>query len=185
MSQDNGAVSRLKSIASMTANTKEDKTLDDLVPIFLEKLGEEHLEVLISTKEIKLCTTTLADQSLVNASVDLFARRFLRAEKYHLEKAVKRAREHASWRLTAIPRGFIVEVGTNCGFLLVPAHWSFFLYLGVVYKPPVCMIDLHNHAVYTLLTSMLVDSCRRRSGSNCCRKRYSCTPRLMMGDPCW
>jgi hypothetical protein len=80
-----------------------DPELEDLIPQFVDQIGEDTVKSLIATKEIKH-----GDQDV---GLNTFSRRFLRAEKKNLGKAVARAKSHAKWRLEAIPRGYIFEVG--------------------------------------------------------------------------
>lgn len=86
-----------------STSAEYDLELENLIPIFVDQIGEDTVKSLIATKEIKHGGY---DKGLVT-----FSRRFLRAEKKNLEKAVARAKMHAKWRSEALPRGYIIEVG--------------------------------------------------------------------------
>lgn len=86
-----------------STSTEFDSELEDLIPVFVDQIGEDTVKSLIATKEIKHGDH---DVGLIT-----FSRRFLRAEKKNLGKAVDRAKSHAKWRLEALPRGYIIEVG--------------------------------------------------------------------------
>ena len=83
-----------------------DPELEDLIPLFVDRIGEETVKSLIATKEIK--------HGEHDKGLFTFSRRFLRAEKKNLDKAVTRAKLHAKWRSEALPRGYIIEVGLVC-----------------------------------------------------------------------
>lgn len=113
-------------------NIKEDARLHDLVPEFLQRVGDDTIQSLIRTKEIKK-----NDQSML----DLFARRYIKAEKYSVEKAVARARAHAAWRESALPHGVVLEEEIEEQL----AHNKVFLVTTSRDQRPVLIVRVKNH----------------------------------------
>lgn len=124
----------LKNKNNLPYNIKNDIKLEPLVPEFLERLSEDgYLELLVWTKEQKYSNRS--------EGLDLFARRFIKAEKYKLKKSIERAKKYIEWRNNLMPKGFISDEDV----MVQLEQGKVFLYENTKDGRPILVIKVARH----------------------------------------